>query len=548
MHSKKYVKRSVLFLSFSLLFAMIISYGCSDSGPEKPPSGFGIGLTNSKDKLAPTDAKIIAQSPTDVRKIEVELSAKDDVGIVGYCLSEDANALSGAACSSVQSTVDLKTKVPFDLSAGAGSKKIYARFMDAGGNGTNAEVTVELKWIGIKQIGSDVEDLVGGIDVDDSGNVYVVGTTLGKVGNKTAGKYDIFIAKYDNSGNVVWLEQIGSDKYDWGNDIVVFGDSLYIVGSTYGDLDTGGYKKDPGDVMDAVVMKYTTGGKQLWVKQITSSDHKADAGRAIAVDPNENIYITGYSEGQIYYTLAGQPFLQPNKGGRDILLAKCNSSGACEEKDMRLYGSTGKEEGNDIALSNNGDIFVTGFKEVAIPQNPILTKIVVDKWAPDLSFQKEIQLTGVGMVDDMASAIAFSTKLNSVVVSGQMGSKSYIIELDPALNPGVPKLLFANEQEGSANDIAIDNANFYITGYTAGASFGQNYGGKDMYLIKWINGMTDWQIRLGSSNDDSGNALARDKNGNLFVFVQSSGDFNGLKNVGVSDAFIVKVDAKGNLQ
>ncbi len=62
--------------------------------------------------------------------------------------------------------------------------------------------------------------------VDKSGNIIVTGVYYGTItiGNyvlSSFGSGDIFIAKYDPNGNVIWAKHAGSQDYDYGNSVAV---------------------------------------------------------------------------------------------------------------------------------------------------------------------------------------------------------------------------------------------------------------------------------------------------------------------------------------
>ena len=93
----------------------------------------------------------------------------------------------------------------------------------------------------------------GSIAVDSLGNVYVGGITGGALGQREFGGGDIFLAKYDGSGNRLGVViQFGTSAYDDG--ISVATDSwgnIYIVGETWGDLEGPGANAGGSDAFIA---------------------------------------------------------------------------------------------------------------------------------------------------------------------------------------------------------------------------------------------------------------------------------------------------------
>jgi hypothetical protein len=159
-------------------------------------------------------------------------------------------------------------------------------------------------------LGSSSRDNGSGIAIDSSGNCYITGVTEGDIdGNINSGGFDVVIAKYDTNGNKKWTKVIGSSNHDVATGIAVdSNDYCYITGYTQGSLDgninSGGY--------DIFAAKYDANGNKQWAKVIGTLG--GDLGHAIAVDSKNNIYITGYTDGN----LGGQV----NAGDNDIFIWK----------------------------------------------------------------------------------------------------------------------------------------------------------------------------------------------------------------------------------
>ena len=109
----------------------------------------------------------------------------------------------------------------------------------------------DLAWT--RQLGTIAEDAGYGVSADGLGNVYITGDTRGSLGAENQGRWDVFVAKYDSLGNILWTTQFGTDKYDTGADVTVDGlGNVFVTGTTYGSLigDNAGFT-------DAFVTKLT---------------------------------------------------------------------------------------------------------------------------------------------------------------------------------------------------------------------------------------------------------------------------------------------------
>lgn len=156
----------------------------------------------------------------------------------------------------------------------------------------------------IIQLGTAADDIALGVTVDPSGNVYVTGSTFGDLaGSSSAGDSDAFLMKLDPLLSPVWFRQLGSDLADEARRVAVnaAGDA-WIAGSTRGAL-----PGQPAAVLrDAFVARYDASGNLLWVRQFGSPE-QYDA-NDIAIDAVGAAYVTGLfgvGAGQIFVAKIG---------------------------------------------------------------------------------------------------------------------------------------------------------------------------------------------------------------------------------------------------
>ena len=86
------------------------------------------------------------------------------------------------------------------------------------------------------------------------------------------GASDGFVAKYDPNGNVVWWFQIGGPGEDYVNSLVVDNNNdIYITGSFSGTVNFGGSSLTSNGAKDIFIAKYNDVGNLLWIKAYGSS-------------------------------------------------------------------------------------------------------------------------------------------------------------------------------------------------------------------------------------------------------------------------------------
>ncbi len=139
----------------------------------------------------------------------------------------------------------------------------------------------------------------GGMAADASGDIYIASTfntdTL-KIGsnrlinsNGTDSTDDIFVAKYNTSGNVLWAKSFGGTNNDYVLDVASNGSKVFFAGYfTSGRINFGSYtlynsrKKGYVTCMDL-------SGNIIWA-QSTGSKGKT---RCVATDKKGNVYVAG---------------------------------------------------------------------------------------------------------------------------------------------------------------------------------------------------------------------------------------------------------------
>jgi hypothetical protein len=157
-----------------------------------------------------------------------------------------------------------------------------------------------------KGVGGPSYEFVTNLAVDAFGNVTVVGNyfsltcgfgafTLNN-SDTTGNSNDMFIAKYDEFGNVLWAKSAGGIGLDYANNITsdVF-DNIYMIGTFTSspisfDADTL-FNTYPG-VSDICVVKYSPAGNVFWAKSVGDTGY--EEGISISTDNNYNVYLTGY--------------------------------------------------------------------------------------------------------------------------------------------------------------------------------------------------------------------------------------------------------------
>ena len=113
-------------------------------------------------------------------------------------------------------------------------------------------------WSGTQQLGTSSGEVGYGVTVDSSGNIYVTGRTGGALDSiANSGSSDIFLVKYDSTGEKLWTKLLGTSSDDYGFGVTVdSSDNIYVTGYTAGGLDN---NSNSGS-LDIFLVKFNSDG------------------------------------------------------------------------------------------------------------------------------------------------------------------------------------------------------------------------------------------------------------------------------------------------
>jgi hypothetical protein len=154
---------------------------------------------------------------------------------------------------------------------------------------TKYDASGSLLWS--RKIGTSSWDQAYSVAVDISGNAYIGGLTYGNLGGTNSGLVDVLLAKYDASGTALWTKQFGTSGSDQGTSVAVdLLGNAYISGYTDGSL---GASNVGGN--DLFLFKYDSSGNIVWSTQTGTAG--GDAPWSVALDTVGSVYICGGTSG-----------------------------------------------------------------------------------------------------------------------------------------------------------------------------------------------------------------------------------------------------------
>ncbi len=392
--------------------------------------------------------------------------------------------------------------------------------------------------------GTAQEERAGGVAVDAAGNVYQALAAGGSVaGQPFAGDKDLVLVKDSPTGTRLWTRELGTSRLEraYGLAIDPAGD-VVVTGYTNGDLD-GGHAGNTAD--DVFVVKFGPDGAQKWLRQF-GVPALADRGYAIATDAAANVYVTGYTRGNLGAT---------NLGDKDVYVAKLDPSGA--QVWLQQFGSSGEDKAWGVAATADG-IRLGGMTSGALGT----AAGALDGWVAryDAAGNRAwLQQFGTaaneevwGLTADAAGNTYVAAYSAGDFAAPLAGDKDIVAaRFDPA-----GTLTWKDQLGTDLNDkgaaVSLDGAgSLYLAGFSDGDLEG-SLGKFDAVLVKYAPDTTrEWVRQFGTSEDDGADAFAEAnlylaaRGGSAYVSGLTLGDVEGQTQLGLGDVFLARFGAAG---
>jgi hypothetical protein len=308
--------------------------------------------------------------------------------------------------------------------------------------------------------GGDQFDDIKSVCVDSTKNSYVIGNTysnnlpvtLGLINDVASGDYDVFIAKFDSCGALIWSTYFGGTAYESAEKMSFTNDGNIVFCGYTSSLSTptttGCFQPTNLGGYDCYLTKITPNGTIIWSTFFGKSG--GDFAFDLKLDNLDNIIIGGTTTSPNLYTTPSS-FQSNHHGNTDAFIARFSKNGVL--KWCTYYGGNGSEDIHALAIDSHFNI------------------------------------TGVGE--------SFSVNLNTSPGAYQSNnngaSDTYILKLD---SNGTR--MFSTYIGGSGSDdawgaVCNNGDTLFLAGHTNSSNFPTtagsyqtaNNGGVDCFLTKW---------------------------------------------------------------
>lgn len=244
----------------------------------------------------------------------------------------------------------------------SGDDDIFVLKLDSSGN-----------YIWAKNMGGAARDTGVYIAVDGDGNICATGIftstadfdpTQGVDNRMSNGDWDVFISKFDSSGNYLWTKTFGGNGREVGQSTAFdSGGNIYSLGYfnrtvDFDPSDDGVANLSSAGGNDMFISKFDSSGRLLWVKRIGSTG--SDGAAQVAFDRSGSLYFTGFFSGTVDFDPHDDRVAEiTSTVVGEMFVSKFDPSGSYIWAKRR--GGTGADRGLNIAVDSNANVYSTGY-------------------------------------------------------------------------------------------------------------------------------------------------------------------------------------------
>lgn len=385
------------------------------------------------------------------------------------------------------------------------------------------------------------------VEIDAAGNSYITGYVTGETAFNTSnvlqttpGNGDIYVAKYNSIGDLIWWKQFGGNFSDRAYDLAIGPDqNVVVTGQYFGSVTFGtNVLQSSQNSKDIFLVKLNPLGNVLWAR--SEGGNLSENAYGVTVDHQNNVILTGQFEGTT--SIANQSFtsiIDPfnNLPSYDLFISKYDATG------NPLWAHAGRAKKEDrglaVAVDLQDNIFLSGQYSDTLQ----FAGNTYNNNGLNVGFVSKLSPTGQVLFFNnlrAGSCLPYDLEVNGnnevVIIGDFLGNMIYFNNgvSNPITNPYQKRIFAIKIQNNgqfswaytlgsdnvlSARSISIDgNKNIYITGHftcnltqlhVPHTAFWNSVGFKDPYLLKLSNaGQKIYIKQFGGKKDDEGHGVA----------------------------------------
>ncbi len=274
-------------------------------------------------------------------------------------------------------------------------------------------------------------DQATALAADSAGNVYLAGifasataTFDGGVSLANRGGYDAFLARFNATGALQWVQQAGGTQDDRANGVAVdSAGNAYLVGEFAGTLQLPGTNLVTANAdQNLFVTRITPAGTVDWARQ--AGGDLQDSARAVTVDRNDNVFVAGYFSGSATF---GPDTLVSVSGTFDAFLTRLDTNGTVAFAQQAGGSDLGGDFALGVAADTNGNALLTGYFNGA---SALGSRTAASTGGEDVFLTRFNAFAG-----DAPPALDARPAAGQLRLSWPLGSSSFILQAAPDLRP-----------------------------------------------------------------------------------------------------------------
>lgn len=375
---------------------------------------------------------------------------------------------------------------------------------------------------------------------DSSGSAYFVGEFVSEIAfgdtvlYSSGNKLEIFLVKYDSTGQFIWARSAGGTGDDFCFEVATDNDgNIYMTGNFSGQAHFGNFTLTSTGENDIYLAKYNSEGTCLWVNQAGGPGF-FDNAIVLDLDLAGNIYITGCFDSTATFGDTTLVSGFPSSGdpgqewGGDIFLAKYKTTGEFEFAKY-LPGTEHANRGHGIVCCGDGSFYLSGKYEGTLDIDTCVLTSAGDYdiflarfnssgqviWVRSAGSESDDKPSPSGIYADEGSVYLTGYFQDTASFSGHQlvssgGWDNFLVKYDTLGN-----MIWATRDGGSGNDrgysVTKSHDLLYVTGYFmnevlfGGTTHLISAGGKDVFVsIYDVNGVFQWADSHGGQGEDWG--------------------------------------------
>lgn len=284
------------------------------------------------------------------------------------------------------------------------------------------------------------------VGTDNAGNVYITGAFEGTayfndgasstiaLTSTTPFAPDIFVAKYNSSGQLQWAVSEGGTFDDYGIGIAVTSSGIFYVSGWFKDSALG--LNSAGEA-DAFLAKFSASGSLLWAKREGSSQH--DEAVDVALDDSGNVLITGSKQSI----------------GFSAFNSKYNSNGS-----LLWTTNLPDKQSHSIFYDKNDSYYITGLTDSSTDSDFFVAKFTNQNNISSAVFGGSDIEVGEGIAVDVGENIYIAGRFHGTFTSAGITlnsagqSDAFIGKLSPGLYCSSSPVLSEN---GYISEVKLNN-------------------------------------------------------------------------------------------